>query len=333
MTYGAMKDLAERLARVSPNAMTSATNSDITRIYLNEGQREFAKKVHGVPTEARISITPRFNIETNYSVKFAITGGDNEIASTNIYCTPSVLTGASGSSVASYLQAMMNTAVTAAGGSASITLQWSASSWQFYVNAGTGATTVYFGSPSGDVRMVEANDILGLNGTTATSTFTGEVPEDCSLRASLPSGFLEIQYVEWDKTQLAPAPFNYFMSPEVSGTPEYYTIQNKEIRFNPTPDQNAECVIRYKGAPSDASTDGTEDTAECRLPEEVHMAPVYYAASVILEETHEPQQSILFQQKFNSLCADYRMRESNNTPTLFPQSAPEAPLKVTMNES
>lgn len=333
MTYGTLKDMAERMARVSPNAMTSATNSDITRIYLNEGQREFAKKVHGVATESRLSITPRFNVETNYAVRFYTQGSKNALASTNIYCTPSQLTNASGSSVASYLQAMLNTAVVAALGSGSITVNWSASSWQFYVNCGTTATSVYFGSPTGDLRMVDAADILGLNDTVATSTFTGAVPEDCSLRASLPTGFLEVQYVEWDKNQLAPAPFGYFMSPETTGTPEYYSIQNKEIRFSPTPEENAECVLRYKGAPSDASTDGTEDTTECRLPEEVHMAPVYYAAAMILEETHEPQQAVYFQQKFNTMCAEYRMRESNNTPTLFPQSAPAVPPKVTMDET
>ena len=333
MTYGALKDITERMARVSPNAVSSATISDITRIYLNEGQREFAKRVHGVATESLLTITPRFNIGTNYAIKFQTQGSKNAIASTNIYMTPTALTAASGSGVASYLQAMINTAVVAGLGSGSITVNWSASSWQFYISCGATATSVYFGSPTDDVRMVDGSSRVGLNGTAATSTFTGEMPQDCTLRASLPTGFLEVQYVEWGNTQLAPAPFNYVMSPEVFGTPEYYSIQNKEIRFNPTPSENDECILRYKGAPSEASLDGTEDATECRLPEEVHMAPVYYAAAMLLEETHEPQQALYFQQKFNSMCAEYRMRESNNTPTLFPQSAPEAPLKVTMNES
>lgn len=332
MTYGTVKDMAERLARITPNAVSSATTSDITRMYVNEGQREFAKRVHGVATDTRLYITPRFDIPTTYAIRFYTSGSKNQLTSTNIYLTPTALTAASGSSVASYFQAMINTAVVAALGSGSITVNWSASSWQFYVNCGTTATSVYFGSPTGDLRAVDAADVIGLNGATSTSTFTGIVPEDCSLRASLPSGFLSVQAVEWDGEPLAPAPYPNFMSPETTGTPEYYAIQNKEIRFNPTPDENAICVMRYKGAPSDASTDGSEDATECRLPEEVHMAPVYYAAAMLLEETHEPKQAIYYQQKFNSICTDYKIREANNTPTLFPQAIQEAPIKVVLDE-
>lgn len=100
-TYGSMVSLTERMARVSPNAQTLSTTSDVTRIYINEGMLEFAKRTHGVPMEDRLTITPRFDIETNYAVKFQTLGSDSEIASTNVYLTPTALTGASGSSVAS----------------------------------------------------------------------------------------------------------------------------------------------------------------------------------------------------------------------------------------
>ncbi len=63
------------------------------------------------------------------------------------------------------------------------------------------------------------------------------------------------------------------------------------------------------------------------------MGAVYYAAAMLLEETHEPQQAIYYQQKFSSICTDYKIREANNTPTLFPQSTPEAPIKVVLDES
>ena len=328
-----MVSYAERLARVSPNAVTLASTSDVTRTYLNEGFREFAKRVHGLSVQDRLAITPRFDIETNYAIKFQTQGSKNALASSNIYVASTSLSMASGSSVASYLQTAINAAVSASLGSGSITVNWSASSWQFYVSCGATATSVYFGSPSGDVTLVDASPVLGLAGTNATSTFTGALPEDCTLRASLPSGFLDILYVEYDNEPLAPAPFSNFMSPESSGTPTHYAIQNKEIRLYPTPTEQKKFVIRYKGAIADISTDGTDDSTTCALPEEMHMAPVYYAAAMILEETHEPQQSIYFQQKFNAMVNDYKIRESNNTPTLFPQVATEAAPKVVMNES
>lgn len=332
MTYGTAVSLAERMARVSPNAVTLATTSDVTRMYLNEGMREFAKRTHGIAIEDRIALTPRFDIEANYAIKFQTQGSKNALASTNIYVASTSLSLASGSSVASYLQTAINAAVSTSLGSGSITVNWSASSWQFYVSCGSTATSVYFGSPTGNVTLVDASPVLGLSGEVATSTFTGAVPEDCTLRASLPSGFLEIQYVEWDNEPLAVAPFVNFMSPESQGTPTHYAIQNKEIRLFPTPPEQKKFVIRYKGAPTDISTDGTDDSSTCALPEEVHMAPVYYAAAMILEETHEPQQAVYFQQKFNTMVNDYKIRESNNTPTLFPQVAAEAAPKVVMNE-
>ena len=327
-----MVSLAERMARVSPNAVTLATTSDVTRMYINEGMMEFAKRAHGLATQDRLSITPRFDIETNYAIKFQTAGSKNACPSTNLYVASTSLPYASGSSVASYLQVAINAAVSTALGSGSITVNWSASSWQFYINCGTTATSVYFGSPTGNNALVDAAAILGLNGEVATSTFTGSLPEDCTLRASLPVGFLEVMYVEWDNEPLAPAPFVNFMSPESKGTPTNYAIQNKELRLYPTPEENKLFVLRYRGFPAAISTDGTDDSTTCALPEEMHMAAVYYAAGMILEETHEPQQSVYFQQKFNSLVNDYKIREANNTPTLFPQVSTEAAPKVVMNE-
>lgn len=317
MTLGTQVSLTERLARTSPNAQTLSSTSDVTRMYINEGCREFAKRVHGVATESLLTLTPRFNIPTNYAVKFAVSGGVNEVASTNVYLTPTAHTAASGSGVASYLQAMLNTAVVAGGGSGSLTLQWSASSWQFYVNAGT-ATTVYFGSPSDDARAIDGSLYVGLSGTAATSTFTGDVPLDCTLESTLPAGFLEIQYVEWDDAPLTRAPYSNFLSPQSQGTPQYYAIQNKKIRVNPTPTQQEKFLVRYKGMPDDFDTDGTDDASECTLPTEVHMAPVYYAAAMILEEMHQHEEAAYLQSKFESMAREYRMREANNNPTLFP---------------
>lgn len=333
MTYGTQVSLAERLARVSPNAVTLATTSDVTRTYINQGMLEFAKRAKGIPIDDRVSITPRFDIETNYAVKFQTQGSKNALASTTIYVASTSLSLASGSTVAGYLQTAINAAVSTSLGSGSITVNWSASSWQFYINCGTTATSVYFGEVIGDNRAVNAGDIIGLVGATSTSTFTGYIPTDCTLRASMPSGYLEAMYVEWDNEPLSPAPYVNFMSPESIGTPTHYAISNKEIRFYPTPDEQGKCVIRYKGFPAEISTDGTDDSTTCALPEETHMAPVYYAAAMILEETHEPQQSVYFQQKFNSMVSDYKIREANQTPTLFPQVASEAAPKVVMDES
>lgn len=333
MTYAVAVSLAERMARVSPNAVTLATTSDVTRTYINQGMLEFAKRTKGIPVDDRVAITPRFDIETNYAVKFQTLGSKNEIASTTVYVASTSLSLASGSSVAGYLQTAINAAVSAALGSGSITVNWSASSWQFYVSCGATATSVYFGAVENDNRAVNAGDVIGLVGSTATSTFTGYIPTDCTMRASLPSGYLDSLYVEWENEPLSYAPFGNFISPESTGTPTHYAIQNKEIRFYPTPSEQGKCLVRYKGFPAEISTDGTDDSTTMALPEETHMAPVYYAAAMILEETHEPQQSVYFQQKFNSLVTDYKIREANQSPTLFPQVATEAAPKVVMDES
>jgi hypothetical protein len=150
---------------------------------------------------------------------------------------------------------------------------------------------------------------------------------------TLPAGFLEIQYVEWDNDPLGRAPYDQFLSPETQGIPQYYAIQNKKIRLNPTPQEQALFLVRYKGMPADYGTDGTDDSSTCYLPEEVHMAPVYYATSMILEEMHEPQQAAYFQGKFEAMCREYRMREANNNPNLFPSEPPSQKWDVTLDRN
>ena len=333
MTLGTQTTFVERLARIGSNANTIASASDVTKIYLNEGVREFAKRSHGVPGEAYLTISPKFDVDTNYAIRFTIAGSKNSMAATDVLIASTTLSDATPTTVANHIGSNINAMDLLATSSGSIACGWSASTWSFYLDCGATATSITIESPDSRNYIDAVDMIFGTAGTKATSTFSGGFPEDCTIETTLPSGFLEIERVEWDHNEIGPAPFNLFMSPQVAGTPSHYAIKNKKIRLYPVPDEVEHFYIRYKQMPDDLGTDGASDSVSCPLPTECHMAPVYYAAACLLEESHEIDKAIYYQRKFHDMVTDYKIRENNNNPTLFPSGSPTIPVKVTVDET
>jgi len=327
MTLGTQTTLAERLTR-SAGANTISTTSDATKMYINEGCREFAKRVHGIATEAFIVLTPKFDLDSNFAVRLTISGGGDAMTATDVPVASSTLTNATPTTVAAHMASNVNAAVVAGLGSGSVVMGWSASTWTFYMTPKATATTITFAEPS-DQRYIDANDwIWGGTITKVGATVTGAVPLNCNVEQSLPAGFLEMEYVMFGDTEVVPAPFDCFLKPYSTGEPQYYSVKNKLIRLEPVPVEQDYFKIFYTGFPTDLGVDGSSDSVSCPLPEEVHMAPVHWAAAKLFDEAHEFDKSIYHQRAFNDLCTDYKIREANNNPTLFPSGGSTIPPKV-----
>jgi hypothetical protein len=327
MVFGTQVTLAERWTR-SAGANTVSTTSDATMIYLNEGCREFAKRVHGIATEAFIVLAPKFDLDPNFAVRFTITGGDDSLTATDIPVASSTLTNATPTTVAAHLASNINAAVTVQLGSASLVVGWEASNWTFYVSPSGTPTEIISAAPS-NRKYIDANEWLwGGAISKADTTLTGAIPLNCNVEQSLPAGFLEMEYVMFGNTEVKPAPFDIFMKPYSVGRPEYYSVKNKLIRLEPVPDEQDYFKIFYSGFPEDLATDGTDAAVECPLPEEVHMAPIHWAAAKLFDEAHEFDKSIYHQRCFNDFCTDYKIREANNNPTLFPSRSDAIPPRV-----
>jgi hypothetical protein len=327
MLLSSQVTLAERLARMT-GAVTMATTSDATRTYINEGVREFSKRAHGISTEAFITLAPKFDADTNFAAKFTIGGNTLNFGSTDIPLVSSTLRDVTPTTLMAHIVSNVNAIGT---GSFTISMGWSASNWQFYINLPASVTNFVMVAPT-YVGYVDATSLFFGHSISkqGSITITSGFPQDCNLDTSLPSGFLEMDNVFYGTNELSMAPFSNFLSPRATGTPRYYSVNNKEIFLNPVPNKQDFFKIFYSGFPTDLGTDGSSDSVACPLPEEMHMSPVYYAAACLLEESHEFDKSIYYQRKFNDMLTDYKIREANNNPSMFPGRSSIPPI-VTMS--
>lgn len=323
MTLATQTTIAERMTRTA-GANTITNTSDVTKQYINEGVREFAKRVHGIAMETFISLNPLFEFDTKAAVKVTWKCGVSNFGSTDVPIASSALSEATPTTAGAHFASNLN----ATFATTSFSCGWSASTWTFVLSGPGSATSVAVGSPT-DIRYWDgAAGLFGGAITKSGATITGGFPQNCTLESSLPSGFLEIDYVKWRTWELTPAPFDIFTNPQANGTPSYYAVKNKKIRLYPVPTYQDRLEVYYTGMPTDLGVDGSSDSTSCPLPEEMHMAPIHWAAAKLFEEANEYDKSIYHQRVFNDSVNGYIIREANNNPVMRPEPARIVPPLV-----
>lgn len=325
MTMALQVNLTERLSRTSSNALSTAStdgsgnaySSDVTRQYINIGAGEFAKEAK-LSKQDFVTVTPKFWVQADWYAQVTIAGGNNALAATNVALASSDLAGVGGSTLAAHIASNINAMV----GAGSVTVGWDDKTWRFSIcdNTTVSITAVTVASPSTDYHIDGTEQVFGKTGTDSTSTWVSSFPEDCTLESDLPSDFLEAEYVDYDGHALRPAPFNIFMSPEMNSTwPDYYAIKDKKIYIAAVPSDRRILKIRYKYMPLEVTVTGSSDAATCSLPTEAHMAPVYYAAGMILQGNFEPQEGDKMFGLYYDQVRKWRVRQANQNPKMFPR--------------
>jgi len=315
----------ERLARTSGNALSTASTDgsgqayshDITRQYIGMGVEEFAKDAK-LSKQNYVTVTPTFWGRTNWYFQLTIVGGGNALAATNVAVVASDVGPIGGSTLATHLATNINAAI----GTGSINVSWDDKTWNFTIADNTVAsiTSVTIEPPSVDNYIDGTEQTFGKTGTDTSTSWVSNVPQDCTLEIDLPSDFLEMEHVDYDGHILRQAPFELFMSPEAqSSWPEYYAIRDRKMYISPTPSERRMVKIRYRWLPTPVTITGSGDTATCSLPLEVHMAPVYYAAGMILRETFEPNEADKMFGLYYDQVRKYKIRQSNQNVKMFPQ--------------
>ena len=301
---------AERIARVSSNATTISTASDVTIQYINEGVREFCKIIGGMDKVGYLTLAPKFDLQTNWAIRTTYTGGANALSARDLVLAATNHSSLTGASVAAYVGSQISNTQ-----AASVSVSWDTSTWQFTLYDDIGSmTSVEVDEPVG-IAYVDATEwIFNQIGTQSGTHFTGTIPLDLVLETALPSDCLSVKYVEWNKEPLQLAPFDLFVSPQSMGDPAFYAVKGGKIRVSPTPSRQELFTIQYRYMPADLST--TSD--ECPLPASYHMSPVYFAASRLAAENHDSQR----QQENFGLFLDQaykaKIREENQNPTMLP---------------
>jgi len=326
MTAAMQVAFAERLSRTPANALSSASTdgsgnayvSDVTRQYVGMGVDEFAKEAR-LSKQAFVTVTPKFWADTNWYAQITIEGGNNALAATNVTLASSTIVGVSGSTYASHIASNINAYI----GTGSISVSWNDASWAFTIKDNTVAsiTSITIDPPSIDNYIDGTSKTFGKTGTDTDTEWVSNIPEDCTLETDLPDDFLEMEHIDYDDHILYPAPFEIFMSPESqSSYPNYYAIRDKKLYLNPTPSDRRMLKIRYRWIPTPVTITGSGDTATCSLPTENHMAPVYYAAGMILRETFEPDESDKMFGLYYDQVRKYRIRQANQNTKMFPRN-------------
>jgi len=326
VTLGTQVTYAKRRARVSSNSVTETATDDVVRDYLNDGVQELCRRVGGLSREQYLLITPNFSVQSNFAIRLTVTGGANAVAATDLPIASASYWNVSAGILASIVNDEISNTL-----AVSMTLSWDSADWVLSIRDNAlAATAIEIGVPSSRTYIDSSGMIFGRRGTANSTYFEGSFPLDCTLETTLPSDFLQIEYVEWDGEELAPAPYDLFLSPSGTGDPRYYAIKNKRIRLNPCPNSQKTFLIRYKAIPDDLVNDGTDDAVDCPLPAPYDMLPVYWATAMLLQEMHEFDKARESLALFQKGVVDYKVREDNQNPTLFPSATPSpAPTLVT----
>lgn len=297
----------------------SASASDTAVLELiNEGQHEFAKDVSGLMKEEYVTITPLFDIKTNFAFGLSLNGG----TATDVVVTSVDYIDCTAGTVATQLV----TALTAA--AATCTISWASASWYFTLTFESTITSAAFSSPTAPNHIDAVESVLGGAASFTAATCTGAFPLDCMVEASLPADFLSMYNVEWDGQKLSQAPQDMFISPEYTGTPSHYVVRNKKLRLYPAPNTQKSLHILYKYCPSDWIDIATEGAATITIDSEFHMAPVYYAASVLSDMNFEQSIAQKCYARYRDQVNKYTIQWNNQNPQMFPQHEPFLAPKI-----
>lgn len=276
MVRSEVLNLSRIMARVDSNGVSDANAA----LLIDEGYAQVAKDYGGIPKRAHIQMGAKFYIGTDFYFRMTIAGTGDTLAATDIQVSATELTESTGAAVATLLQA----AIRVATGGTGTTVAWSAATMKFTITTLL-ATAQTIGAPEDSVAYTDATGILfGSYESVQDLTWVGGVPEDITLEADLPSDFAFVSKVAWGGTELLPAPRDYFVKPNASGTPCYYDIRNDHIYLYPYPVQQEDFYIEYGGVPVTAST---SDTATYSIPTRYHILIVYYTTYLLLLANHE----------------------------------------------
>ena len=312
---------ARRMARVTDS---THDNQDVTDL-INEGQREFAKEAFGLWAEDYLTLKPWFDGRTNMAI-----GVRTDWGSASFAITATNFTDASGTTVAGYLTTAIQSATSDAASFATSSIYWDASNWYFVIETAS-ATRIEVFAPTYTQWIDYTDALFGKSGTQTASTWVGGQPEDALIEASLPSGYLSMEHVEWDKNPVYPAPFDVFISPEqTSSNPYYWGVKNKKIRLYPEPTEQKLLHIWYREMPTEFGEYSTSMSASSYMDLEYEMAPIHYAAAKMAEDNMEYGVSDRQFALYTRLHRQYNRQYNNQNPQMYPRAVPNRLPKVTL---
>lgn len=306
MTLAALAAQARRYARID----TTAADSDQVNLLIQDAVDKFARDVNGFPMDVNIAIAAAFDTETHFAFHVTIVENGSETVDTDVAITTTAREDATGTTVASDLQATIR-AMTGATGTETVT--WTSFYFTIDFKQGNTATGDYIqiSGPSA-VTYANALEILGIAAgtTTGSTSVTGGFPEGCTKYVTLPTAAVNVERVEWDYYELTQVGLEYVQSSEAQGDPTCYAIRGRRLYLVPSPDQQERLEVWYRGLP-DAITFGVDTNVPSEIPDQYQEALVWLVAMYLCREAFDNEQGNICRAEYNEIMRRYRQDYSN----------------------
>lgn len=290
---------ARELSRVDSTAIADARVQQL----IQEAVTEFAVDVGGFSKQDYPAISATFDTDTHFAIRVTIVGGTNALTATDVAITGTARSGATGAQVATDFQTTLQAAI---GGGASATVTYD--DFAFTVDTIDG-TSITFAEPS-DVNYADARDLLGLSGTTteAAADVTGNFPEDCTLKYTLPTDLITLQGVDWEGNRLVE--LEPEITPQATGTPYGYFVRERQLYFIPAPDDQGLCTLWYRGTPTDIDF-GSDTNLPSDIPTAYHQAIPHLVAYYMLISQFDEKLAGLRRAEYAKLMRQFRVSRHN----------------------
>jgi len=300
MTLTTMRDRVRQRSRTHSDFVADSIIDD----RINEAVTQLAKDVNGLIKEAYLPLTAKFDLFTHHAFNITIVGGTNALVATDIPVTDADVVDQTGAQAATELQERIRAA-----GPTTLTVAWDTANYKFTIDA-IDSTSITIAAPSGNNYANVTGLLFAKTGTETATSWVGNVPQDVMLEVDLPSDFLKVKIVEWDRNPLASSPIDLFISPQASGTPSFYYIINKKMRVNAVPTSQKLFHLFYSYIPATLAADGTEVDVD----DEIEDAVIFYATALIYEDGGDVKMARHFRARYIEQKNKYKQQVGNQNP-------------------
>jgi hypothetical protein len=313
MTFGRIATLARQWSRVDTVGVSDSEVFD----QINEAVSQFAIDVFGLPMEDYLTIAARFDMRTTMAFHLEMTDGTLGNVDADVDVTDSNADDRTGTQAATELQAQIQAAGNAA---ASVTVAWS--NYKFTLTIPATTTVLSIGAPEGVDKSNACDKFFG--GTydeddISSNEIECAFPESATMIASLPTSVGTIQSIDavyWDDHELTEIQPRRIRWGEAHGTPWDYARRGDEILLYPSPSEQEECLILFRGVPAAVSSPTSSSDIPSTIPARYQTGIARLLASWLAEGEFEHAVAIFNEKKYlhmkNKYIGDYSMHITAN---------------------
>jgi len=302
MNYGEVITEARRLARVSTQGLSDAS----ALLLVSKVLRQFFMEVGGFRYTRKLQITATFVPETFEGFNLVIAGSTNNDIDSDIAITDVGGTKATGTEIATELQAQIRAAI---GAGADLTVAWT----NFYFTIdGIDSTSIVITAPDAEVTYTDATAKYFGGVQSGTTSIVADFPEGCTVGSPGPTGLRKIQSVTWDRFPLTEGGAVHFLDPQPTGTPAYYYQDNwGYILLYPIATTQKPLTIAYDGVPTLVTSPTTSTALPTELPEEFHDGIAWKLSAEMLIGNFEDKLAGRRQYEYRTYVNRYNVMKAN----------------------